>query len=41
MKNKVKIGITICDRYKTCAGGKCFRAMKKQIVHIKFSIALV
>jgi predicted metal-binding protein len=23
---KVKIGIIICDRYKTCAGGKCFRA---------------
>jgi len=24
--NKVKIGIIICDRYRTCAGGKCFRA---------------
>jgi predicted metal-binding protein len=23
---KVKIGIIICDRYRTCAGGKCFRA---------------
>jgi len=23
---KVKIGIIICDRYSTCAGGKCFRA---------------
>ena len=23
---KIKIGIIICDRYKTCAGGKCFRA---------------
>jgi predicted metal-binding protein len=23
---KVKIGIIICDRYKTCAGGKCFRS---------------
>lgn len=22
---KVKIGIIICDRYKSCAGGKCFR----------------
>jgi predicted metal-binding protein len=22
----VKIGIIICDRYKTCAGGKCFRS---------------
>lgn len=24
---KIKIGIIICDRYKTCAGGKCFRAL--------------
>jgi predicted metal-binding protein len=24
---KVKIGIIICDRYSTCAGGKCFRAV--------------
>jgi predicted metal-binding protein len=23
-----KIGIIICDRYRTCAGGKCFRALK-------------
>lgn len=23
---KMKIGIIICDRYRTCAGGKCFRA---------------
>jgi predicted metal-binding protein len=23
---KIKIGIIICDRYKTCAGGKCFRS---------------
>jgi predicted metal-binding protein len=23
---KIKIGIIICDRYKTCAGSKCFRA---------------
>ena len=23
---KVKIGIIICDRYRTCAGGKCFSA---------------
>ncbi len=22
-----KIGIIICDRYRNCAGGKCFRAM--------------
>jgi predicted metal-binding protein len=24
----VKIGIIICERYKDCAGGKCFRALK-------------
>ncbi|MCU0461678.1 MAG: CGGC domain-containing protein [Bacteroidales bacterium] len=23
---KIKIGIIICDRYRTCAGGKCFRS---------------
>jgi predicted metal-binding protein len=23
---KIKIGIIICERYKTCAGGKCFRS---------------
>jgi predicted metal-binding protein len=23
---KIKVGIIICDRYRTCAGGKCFRA---------------
>ena len=28
-KNK-KIGIIICDRYKNCAGGKCFRAMENR-----------
>lgn len=30
MNNKLKIGIIICDRYKSCAGGKCFRAMKER-----------
>jgi predicted metal-binding protein len=24
---KVKAGIIICDRYNTCAGGKCFRSV--------------
>jgi predicted metal-binding protein len=28
MNDKVKIGIIICDRYRSCAGGKCFRAIK-------------
>lgn len=28
MKKIKKIGIIICDRYRNCAGGKCFRAMK-------------
>ena len=27
MSKKVKIGIIICDRYKNCAGGKCFRSL--------------
>jgi len=30
MKKKVKIGIIICDRYSSCAGGKCFRAMAEK-----------
>lgn len=25
-----KIGIFICDRYRCCAGGKCFRAMRNK-----------
>ncbi len=25
-----KIGIIICDRYKRCAGGKCFRALQNR-----------
>jgi len=28
MVEKVRIGIIICDRYHTCAGGKCIRALK-------------
>ncbi len=27
---KTKIGIIICDRYKTCAGGKCFKALNNR-----------
>jgi len=30
MESKVKIGIIICDRYRTCAGGKCLRAMRNK-----------
>ncbi len=30
MEKKTKIGIIICDRYKTCAGGKCFKAMNNR-----------
>jgi len=26
----IKIGIIICDRYKSCAGGKCFRAITER-----------
>jgi len=25
--DKIKIGIIICDRYRLCAGGKCFRSL--------------
>lgn len=28
MEEPVKIGIIICDRYRSCAGGKCFRALR-------------
>lgn len=30
MKNKIKIGIIICDRYRSCAGGKCFRSLRNR-----------
>jgi predicted metal-binding protein len=30
MRGPVKIGIIICGRYNTCAGGKCFRALRKR-----------
>jgi len=30
MKDKIKIGIIICDRYHTCAGGKCLRALRNR-----------
>ncbi len=30
MADKVKIGIIICNRYRTCAGGKCFRALRNR-----------
>ena len=30
MKDKTKIGIIICDRYHTCAGGKCLRALRNR-----------
>jgi predicted metal-binding protein len=28
MSSTTKIGISICDRYRRCAGGKCLRAMR-------------
>ncbi len=27
---KIKVGIIICDRYRTCAGGKCFRSLQNK-----------
>lgn len=26
-----RIGIIICDRYRSCAGGKCFRALRERV----------
>ena len=30
MEEKVKIDIIICDRYRRCAGGKCFRSVRNR-----------
>ena len=30
METTKKIGIIICDRYRTCAGGKCLRSLKNR-----------
>ena len=30
MQDPVKLGIIICDRYRTCAGGKCIRALRSR-----------
>lgn len=30
MNDETKIGIIICDRYRSCAGGKCFRALRNR-----------
>jgi predicted metal-binding protein len=30
MNETIKIGIIICDRYRTCAGGKCLRSMRNR-----------
>lgn len=30
MTDKVKIGIFICNRYHTCAGGKCLRSLRNR-----------
>lgn len=29
-KARTKVGIIICDRYRTCAGGKCLRALQRR-----------
>lgn len=31
MSNATKLGIIICDRYRTCAGGKCLRALHNRV----------
>jgi predicted metal-binding protein len=30
MSEPIKIGIIICDRYRTCAGGKCLRSIRNR-----------
>jgi predicted metal-binding protein len=30
MNKTIKIGIIICDRYRNCGGGKCFRSLKNR-----------
>jgi len=30
MVDKINIGIIICDRYRTCAGGKCLRSLRNR-----------
>jgi predicted metal-binding protein len=30
MSKPTKIGIIICDRYRTCAGGKCLRSLRNR-----------
>ena len=30
MGELVKVGIIICDRYRRCAGGKCFRSLRNR-----------
>ncbi|MFH1121807.1 MAG: CGGC domain-containing protein [Bacteroidota bacterium] len=30
MMEKIKVGIIICDRYRNCAGGKCFRSLQNR-----------
>jgi predicted metal-binding protein len=30
MKDIINIGIIICDRYSTCAGGKCLRSLRNR-----------
>jgi predicted metal-binding protein len=30
MNETTKIGIIICDRYRRCAGGKCFRSLRNR-----------
>jgi predicted metal-binding protein len=30
MNDKTNIGIIICDRYRRCAGGKCFRSLRER-----------
>ncbi|MBN2258018.1 MAG: CGGC domain-containing protein [Anaerolineaceae bacterium] len=45
MSNKINLGIIICDRYRTCSGGKCLRALKNRegafSIYLKSEVELV
>ena len=30
MRDKIRIGIVICDRYHTCTGGECMRSLRNR-----------
>jgi predicted metal-binding protein len=45
MNSMIRVGIILCDRYRRCAGGKCFRALRNRegafAVYAKSEVELV